>query len=152
MLPTGRSPVHLPQGATGGVKSHCPYGCRIPGKQLTNEAGFCKHLVGFSEDGKTMEVMEEYRVTESGGAFTRMKSDPKTGLTVKEAVKSDDVLVPMHPTITIRVYRSKGDPLVRGTSAPGSSDSSALLAMIEDQNTAMRAMQAELAELRESVA
>jgi hypothetical protein len=33
-------------------ESHCPFGCGVP---ELNETGYCRHLVGFTNDGKTLE-------------------------------------------------------------------------------------------------
>lgn len=77
--------------ATGYPPEVCPFGCR--GKDL-DDYGYCKHLVGFSPDGKALEVLE------------RGKEYPVVRYVPAEQVRPTDHLVQI--TTSYRVYRSVG--------------------------------------------
>jgi hypothetical protein len=38
-------------------ESHCPYGCGRDGKGRINELGYCKHLIGFTNDEQVLEPL-----------------------------------------------------------------------------------------------
>ena len=89
------------------VINACPYGCNL---SQMDEHGYCKHLVGFTTDGKRYEPMVRrggHRVVE-----VQMVEDPdqppgEDGQPVKKPklplVKPDDKLVKI--TVSSRVYR-----------------------------------------------
>lgn len=78
--------------ALGGVVNACPFGCRE--EDLTNELGYCRHLKGFTRDGKTFEPIKA-RNTKSEHLFVD-GSDP-------QKVLKTDKLIPI--TDCSRVYR-----------------------------------------------
>lgn len=89
----------------------CPFGCTVA--QL-DENGYCHHLVGFTNDGKTYEPMRKVgdrRVVQVTTKEVREEIDPEDGTPVKimepvpELVQNGDVLVPI--TVSSRVYRER---------------------------------------------
>ncbi len=42
----------------GEVQNHCPFGCT---KGELDEYGYCSHLVGFTNDGKTVETIQPWK-------------------------------------------------------------------------------------------
>lgn len=70
----------------------CPFRCT---HKDVNPHGYCKHLVGFTEDGRTIEMRELVGTRERCGHLT-------------DEVKASDVIVPM-ATTTSRVYRKDGN-------------------------------------------
>ena len=67
----------------------CPFGCEVSD---LDELGYCRHLVGFTNDGKTMEPMRE-------GMDGRRKVFGKES----ESVLKADKLIKI--TVSSRVYR-----------------------------------------------
>lgn len=63
-----------------GLQNLCPFGCE---DDQLDEWGYCRHLVGFTNDNKIMEL--------------RQRGSPK------ERVKKSDIIVPREPSS--RVYR-----------------------------------------------
>jgi hypothetical protein len=70
-------------------QAHCPFGCRMDDEGV-DQNGYCRHLVGFTNDGKTMEPLVKHRFHQSHGA--------------PQPVRKDDVLVRV--TVSYRVYRN----------------------------------------------
>lgn len=73
----------------------CPFDC--PEEEL-DENGYCRHLVGFTNDGDVMEPMVEVRGTGPDPAVRRVVQGAK-----KEPVRKTDKLVRI--TVSSRVYR-----------------------------------------------
>lgn len=55
--------------ADGTKKNYCPFGCT---KEALDEYGYCRHLIGFSADGKTFEPIRQL-----------VRNDFKTGKAVE---------------------------------------------------------------------
>lgn len=101
------SPLMLAkQGAVSGEKvNFCPYGCT---DEEIDENGYCRHLIGFTTDGKNMEPM---RYNERGLRQVIVKYVPRDGQPGKDA-KAVPVLEPVlktdqlvQITVSSRVYR-----------------------------------------------
>jgi hypothetical protein len=82
-------------------KNLCPFGC-VHGDEGVDEHGYCRHLVGFSNDGKTFEPFapmmaknEDGRLVENGRRFTDGRDPQKVG--------PNDRLVQI--SVSYRVYR-----------------------------------------------
>lgn len=65
--------------------NHCPLGCE---RSDLDELGYCHHLVGFTNDGKTMECLEPH-LAPNGEPTGRMKVNGKK----KAKVLPTDILV-----------------------------------------------------------
>ena len=96
------------------AKSYCPYGCDV---RQVDEKGYCRHLVGFCADGKTVELRERFRGThERTGVLTRplLGDDDivETWPGHKHAPSGDNPAVgkggQIAPSQTKRVYRKLG--------------------------------------------
>ncbi len=74
---------------TGEKVNFCPHGCTL---EDLDDHGYCRHLVGFTNDGKTMEPYVE----------NAMGKKVTLGHT-KQPVHKSDHLVPI--TVSSRVYR-----------------------------------------------
>jgi len=92
---------------TGQKVNFCPYGCEDGD---LDEHGYCRHLVGFTNDGKLFEPM--YR-TEGGRRVVRCEMQPKHPgdrgpdvemVPVLKPVLKTDKLVQI--TVSYRVYRN----------------------------------------------
>lgn len=82
--------MRLKQTTTTGEKVNvCPFGCTADD---IDEHGYCCHLVGFTNDGRTMEPM---KLNEQGKRFVHGAK--------KEPVLASDQLVQI--TVSSRVYR-----------------------------------------------
>lgn len=79
----------LVKGDKGSRTSFCPYGCT---PEDLDENGYCRHLVGFSSDDKTMEPM----VMDERGRRVVVGSK-------REPLRKTDKLVLI--TVSSRVYR-----------------------------------------------
>jgi hypothetical protein len=121
-----------------GVVNLCPYGC--PAKALT-EQGYCKHLVGFTLDGQTVELNEKFMAAvhdengdplDTGGRFQR--TGPRFG-----KVEPTDVVVEVTngrpvATPTRRVYRpGPDDKRVERSGQEQTQDLDALKAIVAEQ-------------------
>lgn len=112
----------------------CPFGC---GEAQSDDHGYCKHLVGFTDDGKTMEA----RLVNREGTKQKTAKDAKAGV---EVLQTDIVVDTGY--VTARVYRamSKTDvPLQRGQVRE-----TELQGMLADLDARMKALEAENRELR----
>ncbi len=100
---------------TGEKVNFCPFGC---GDEELDDNGYCRHLVGFTNDGKTFEPM----VRKGGRRVVQVHRDrvevveggEKTfefGPPVLEVVQKGDQLVKI--TISSRVYRDVGKELAK---------------------------------------
>jgi hypothetical protein len=74
---------------TGEKVNFCPFGCTM---EDLDDHGYCRHLVGFTNDGKTMEPTS---INDMGRQITLGA--------VKQPVVKGDQLVPI--TVSSRVYR-----------------------------------------------
>lgn len=70
------------------IKNHCPYGC-----ESVDERGYCRHLVGFTNNGKTLEPI----------IYIKDKDGEQTGLVVvrggkktQPVEKGDKLVNPTH--------------------------------------------------------
>lgn len=82
----------------------CPWGC---GVRQCNHNGHCRHLVGFTIDGKTVELRERYqdRFERTGYLLRDVKAgDVFVGQTPERRTKNGTAC----PTPTQRVYRKDG--------------------------------------------
>lgn len=106
-----RSPLLCAQAkaGTGDKVNFCPFGCED--KHL-DEHGYCKHLVGFTNDGKAYEPMKRNavgrRVVQVPTKEVGMEQDDdgvmqKVFAPVLPPVQKTDVLVPI--SVSSRVYR-----------------------------------------------
>lgn len=111
--------LQLKASAAGGKLNLCPCGCD---EKDLNEHGYCKHLVGFTVEGKVIELRE---------ANPAPAILERTGFKT-EPVREDDILVPI--TSTSRVYRGKR--VVR----------------LSEQDQAAKAQQEQIEELQKQVA
>lgn len=78
----------------------CPYGCKAGTPGHNAEFGYCRHLVGWTLDDKTIDVRTAKPVVEDGNLYD---FNAPAGDTVRET----DVIVRMG-TPTSRVYRYDG--------------------------------------------
>lgn len=69
------------------VVNHCPFGC-----EKVDEHGFCFHIVGFTNDGKTVELIT--RVKDLRDRLPARLGTPQTGLKRREVEAGDKVVNP----------------------------------------------------------
>lgn len=85
---------------TGEKVNACPYGCDM---EDIDDNGYCKHLVGFTNDGKGMEPMV---MDDRGRRMVRVKSEitdeGKTRRLLEPVLKTDKLV---KITVSSRVYR-----------------------------------------------
>lgn len=101
-----------PLGEPIGVKPNlCPCGCRA-----VDENGYCRHLVGFTTDGKTMEIRELIRDHESY-EMTGRKTEPV--LKTDKIVQIPAAGAPRGTYLaTARVYRAGAKAPIKPTGEP----------------------------------
>lgn len=80
---------------TGEKLNFCPFGCEV---EDLDDNGYCKHLVGFTEDGKAFEPMREDK--NKDGSQGRRKV---FGAEKKPVLKTDQLV---QITTSYRVYRA----------------------------------------------
>lgn len=114
------------------AKLLCPFGCRGEGK--VNNHGYCKHLVGWTLDGKVVELREPL-----GEEFERTGRE-------KRELEPDDIVVP-RKTPTSRVYRAvePGEKPISTRSKVSQHDADIALILEElqalrDENKELRAL------------
>lgn len=84
----------MPKEAKVAVENLCPFGCD---HTELDEQGYCRHLVGWTDDGKQMEVRERL----PSGIGERV-------LPSRQPVKKGDKIVPRE--MSSRVYRDDPAP------------------------------------------
>ncbi len=99
--------------------NHCPYGC---GQEDLDENGACRHLVGFTNDGKTFEplivgqrglrVVDANRFDQETGLYSRNVMSIQAGdeLVNPEFLQMDQQGGGTHKTkkwVSARVYRKR---------------------------------------------
>ena len=85
----------------------CPHGCQV---EDLDDNGYCRHLIGFTNDGKTYEPMI---VDERGRRVVRARG--KDGADLRKPVRESDRLERI--SISSRVYRRNVEAESWGSSA-----------------------------------
>lgn len=117
----------------------CPCGCGIP---QMNSNGYCKHLVGFTLDRKTVELREFVGGKET---FEDHRYE-RVGVKTRE-IEPADIMVEME-TMTCRVYQALGDPLVTKAQHV-SPDVEALMQMLQEQSKEIGILKEQMAKREE---
>ncbi len=84
------------------IKIHCPFGCEA---EDCDENGYCQHLVGFSNDTKTLEPLEDQTRFNKEDKEWQSTSYMRVNGKKAEKVQDDDVLV--NPIIREKDFQSK---------------------------------------------
>lgn len=116
----------------GGPEMLCPYGC---GNKECDDRGYCRHLIGFTLDGRNMEVLERWGPDNSYLRHGKLV----------EPVLHSDIIVPRE-TPTSRVYRgAPGErPVLRQLSGGPDQDTAALVGMINNLQAQVADLQTQL--------
>lgn len=109
------------------IKNHCPFGC-----QEVDERGYCRHLIGFTNNGRTLEPI--IQIKDKEGELTGLVV-VRGGKKTQEVLKGDKLVNPVHiqkdaqgllhnanEWVSSRVYRDvplKEDKRLTATAAAG---------------------------------
>jgi len=89
-MPLSEEAQELRASVFGEIRVHCPFGCT---KDDADEYGYCPHLVGFTNDGKTYEPIEQ-QYSRFGEVTGRFVNGGKKGANAKKILGTDVLVNP----------------------------------------------------------
>lgn len=89
-MPTADELQEIRSNVFGEIRVHCPFGCT---KDEADEYGYCPHLVGFTNDNKTYEPLEQ-QYNRFGEVIGRFVHGGKKGSNAKKILGTDVLVNP----------------------------------------------------------
>lgn len=86
------------------IDNHCPFGCCLAD---LDEHGYCRHLVGFTNDGKTYEA--QIRGPRGLRQVDAIETDTRTGRTRRKVHRlqpGDKLINPVTPQLNMGVWHN----------------------------------------------